>query len=323
MIDRVKIYVKAGDGGGGCNSFKGIKFTRSRHPDGGGGGKGADIIIKVDKNIQTLEHLKFKQHFRAEKGKNGEGNKKRGADGRPCIIKVPPGTVVRDLKNNLLLRDLIEPNEEVLVTKAGEGGKSNSKAKPATLGGPGEEKHLSLELKLITEVGIIGYPNAGKSTFLSKITSARPKIASYPFTTVSPFLGVLNFEDFEEPAYLTIAEIPALVKGSHEGKGLGSEFLRHAERAKILIHLIDMAAQERPDPFEDYSNLNQELRCFSPQLGKKTQILVANKMDLSGAEANLNRFSAKVKEKVYRISALDGTGIEELTNHLRSYFAKH
>ncbi len=323
MVDRVKIYVKAGDGGGGCNSFKGIKFTRSQHPDGGGGGKGADIIIKVDKNIQTLEHLKFKQHFRAEKGKQGEANKKKGAHGRPCIIKVPAGTLVHDLKNNLFLRDLIDPDEELLVAKGGEGGKGNAKAKSSTAGLLGEEKYLFLELRFIAEVGIVGYPNAGKSTFLSKITSARPKVASYPFTTVSPFLGVVEFSDFQEPANLTIVEIPALIKGSHEGKGLGLEFLRHAERAKILIHIIDMAAQEGRDPFEDYCNLNQELDSFSPQLAKKTQILVANKMDLPRAETNLNRFSARVKEKVYCISALNGTGIKEITNHLRSYFEKH
>ncbi len=322
MIDTAKLYVKAGGGGSGCNSFKGKKFTRTRRADGGNGGKGADIIIKVDGNTQDLEHLHFKHHFRAENGKCGQANKKKGADRRPCIIKVPRGTIIRDLKGNLLLRDLIETDEEVVVAKGGEGGKGNTKTKAATAGLPGEEKHLSLELKLVAGIGLIGYPNAGKSTFLSKVTSARPKIAAYPFTSLSPFLGMLEFADFAQPHSLAIVEIPALIKGSCEGKGLGTQFLRHTERAAILIHLIDMAAYEGRNPVEDYYNLNQEIKLYSPHLAKKTQILVANKMDLPQADANLSSFSSKVKKKVYPISALTGEGIEELLNHLRSYFQK-
>ena len=320
MLDNVKVYIKAGDGGSGCNSFKGVKFTRSRRPDGGNGGKGADVIIGVRKNIQTLEEFQFKQHFRAENGKCGRANKKRGADGRPCIIKVPAGTIVHDLKGNLLLRDLAESDEELVAARGGEGGKGNTKIKSATVGSSGEEKHLSLELKLVSDIALVGYPNAGKSTFLTKISSARPKIGSYPFTTVSPILGVLEFSDFEEPSALSIVEIPALIKGSGEGRGLGAQFLRHTERAKLLIHLIDMGAQEGRDPFQDYQNLNQELKFYSQKLFNKLQILVANKMDLPNAEINLRDFSAKVKKKIYPISAMAAKGIKELLDVLRTHF---
>ena len=322
MIDRAKIYVKAGNGGSGCNSFEGVKFTRSRRPDGGGGGRGADVIIKVDSNTQTLEHLQFKQQFRAENGKQGQGNKKKGAQARPCVIKVPPGTVIRDLKNDLLLRDLIDPNEELIVAKGGEGGRGNARTKAATEGQPGEERHLFLELKLPADIALIGYPNTGKSTFLSNLTGARPKIASYPFTTTAPFLGVLKSSDFEEIPDLTVIEIPGLIKGSHQGKGLGTLFLKHAERAKVLIHLIDMAAQEGRDPVEDYRNLNQELALYNQGLSQKAQILVSNKMDIPQAKANLNGFSTQMNLKIYPISALTGAGIEGLLKHLKSYFSQ-
>lgn len=320
MVDNVKVYIKAGDGGSGCNSFKGVKFTRSRRPDGGNGGKGADVIIGVRKNIQTLEEFQFKQHFRAENGKCGRANKKRGADGRPCIIKVPAGTIVHDLKGNLLLRDLAESDEELVAARGGEGGKGNTKIKSATVGSSGEERHLLLELKLVADIALVGYPNAGKSTFLTKISSARPKIGSYPFTTVSPILGVLEFSDFEEPSALSIVEIPGLIKGSGEGRGLGAQFLRHTERAKLLIHLIDMGAQEGRDPFQDYQNLNQELKFYNQKLFNKLQILVANKMDLPNAEINLRDFSAKVKKKIYPISAMAAKGIKELLDVLRTHF---
>lgn len=320
MIDTAKIYVQAGNGGCGCNSFKGKKFTRTRRADGGNGGKGSDIIIKVDSNIQSLEQLQLKQYFRAENGKGGQANKKRGADGRPCIIKVPAGTIVRDLDNNLLLRDLVELDEQLLVVKAGEGGKGNTKTKAATAGLPGEARHLYLELKLVADIGLVGYPNSGKSTLLSKLTAARPKIAAYPFTSKSPVLGMLEFSDFAEPNHLVIIEIPALTKGSSEGKGLGVKFLRHAERAKVLIHLIDIAALEGRNPVEDYHNLNQELKLHSLQLAQRPQILVANKMDLPQAAANLSSFRSKVKRRLYPISAVKGEGLQELLNHLRSYF---
>lgn len=322
MIDNAKIYVKAGDGGSGCNSFIGKKFTRSRHPDGGNGGKGADVIIRLNKNIQTLESFRFKHNFKAEDGKDGRANKKQGANGRPCIIEVPPGTIVCDINNNLILRDLAESEEELVVAKGGCGGRGNTRAKSTTPGLLGEERHLLLELKLVAEIALIGYPNAGKSAFLSKISSARVKVASYPFTTVTPAVGVLEFSDFAEPAVLTVVEIPALVKDSHQGKGLGIQFLRHAERVKVLVHLIDMAASCDRDPFQDYQNLNQELKLYNRGLSDKPQVLVANKMDLPNAETNLKKFTSKLNKKIYPISASNGKGIEELLNHLRGYFLK-
>jgi GTP-binding protein len=339
MLDRVKIYVRAGDGGNGCNSYKGKKFTRSRHPDGGHGGRGGDIVIRVDRNIQTLEHLQFKPHIRAENGKPGLANKRKGADGRSYIIKVPQGTTVRDVKNKLLLRDLVESEEEFAVAKGGTGGQGNSRTKTATAGLHGEEKSILLEWKIVADIGIIGYPNVGKSTLLTKISSARPKIASYPFTTSSPILAALESADFTEPYTLIVVEIPALIRGAGEGKGLGTQFLRHAERSKILIHLIDMAASGERDPFADYLNVNRELRMYNLNLGNKTQILVANKMDLPEAKRNLQKFALKAKKKIYpvknfenysskiditngiySISAKEDRGINELVSCIRNYF---
>lgn len=319
MIDQVKIHIRAGNGGSGANSFKGKKFTRSRHPDGGSGGSGADVIIRVDKNMRSLKEFQFKQHFQAEHGKLGSANKKKGANGRPCIIKVPPGTVVREIKNNLLLRDLIAPDEELVVARGGGGGRGNTRGAEATAGFPGEEKELFLELKLVADVAIVGCPNSGKSTLLTEITEARPKIAGYPFTTVSPFLGVVEFPDFIEPSILTIVEIPALIKDSHRGKGLGNKFLRHTERARVLIHIIDMADQQ-DGPLKNYQTLNQELKTFNQRLINKPQIAVANKMDLPQAESNIRNFSPKIKEKVYPVSALEGVGIKELLDGLRDCF---
>ncbi|MBN3038674.1 MAG: Obg family GTPase CgtA [Candidatus Omnitrophica bacterium] len=312
MIDKVKIYVKAGDGGSGCTSYKGIKFTRSRRPDGGPGGKGADIIIKVDDNVLSLEGLKFKQHIRAENGKQGQANNKKGADARPYIIKVPQGTIIRDFENDLLLRDLVGPEEELVVAKGGVGGKGNTGTKPATAGQPGDQRRLSLELKLIADLALIGYPNAGKSTLLSKLTSAHPKIAAYPFTTVVPFLGVLEFPDFQEPQKLILIELPGLVEGATQGKGLGAGFLRHAERAKAIAYIIDMSAQEGRDPWEDFCNIEHELQSYSPGFSRKSKLVIANKMDLPKAEDNLIRFSAKYKNKVYPVSALNGSGLSAL-----------
>lgn len=320
MIDSAKIYAKTGDGGRGCNSFKGVKFTRSRHPDGGEGGKGADIIIRVDRNIQDLEEFRAKQHFRGANGGCGQANKKKGTDARPYIIKVPPGTIIYDFKNNLFLRDLTTIDEEFVVAKGGEGGKGNARTRSATAGLPGEQRYLALELKLRVDIGIIGYPNAGKSSLLTKLSSAKPKVAAYPFTTTSPFLAALVFYDFVEPSNLTLVEIPGIIKGSNGGKGLGAKSLRHTERAKLLIHLIDISGQDQRDPVEDYQDLNQELESYNPALLQKPQILVANKMDLPQARQGLEDFTSKIQKKIYPISALNGTGVEELLDGIRNHF---
>jgi GTP-binding protein len=318
MIDQAQIRVKAGDGGSGCNSFKGVRFTRGRHPDGGGGGKGADIIIRADNNIQSLEQFRFKRKIKAENGKQGQANKKKGADARPYIIKVPPGTLISKAGNNLLLRELIETEEEFVVVKGGAGGRGNSRERAAASGLAGEESDLLLEFKLISDAAIVGYPNCGKSTLLSSITQAKPKIAAYPFTTVVPLLGTVEFTDFEEPQILTLLEAPGLIKGSHLGKGLGIEFLRHIERTKVIVHMIDMSGQD--EPWERYQSLNQELKSYNPGLLQKQKMLVANKMDGPQAIENLRDFSANLKEKIYPISALNGQGLKEMLAGLRSYF---
>ncbi|NQS99939.1 MAG: Obg family GTPase CgtA [Candidatus Omnitrophica bacterium] len=320
MIDCFKIYVKAGDGGAGCNSFKGKKFTKSWYADGGSGGKGADIIIRRNRNLQGLEKFRFKHNFVATNGKCGQGNKKHGANAGAQIIEVPPGVIVRDSKDDLLLRDLGESEEDLRVAYGGAGGRGNTKARPATAGSPGERRELLLELKLVADIGLVGSPNAGKSTFLTKISSARPKIASFPFTTTTPFRAVLKFSDFSEPSALTIVEIPGLIKGADQGRGLGAQFLRHLARPKILVHLIDMAGKSGQEAFGDYQDLNQELKNFDQELINKPQVLVANKMDQPLAKNNLKDFSARLKKQIYPISALSGDGIEELVAHLRSFF---
>lgn len=320
MVDQAEILVKAGNGGNGCNSFKGAKHTRLRHPDGGSGGRGADVILRVDRNIQDLERFKFNPRFQGENGKIGQSNKKKGADARPCIIKVPRGTLVYELEHQLFLGDLVEQEAELAVAVGGEGGRGNSRAKPATPGGAGEQKRLLLEFRLVADVGIIGSPNSGKSSLLARITSSRPKIAHYPFTTITPLLGVLQFADLREPAGLTLVELPGLVNGSTAGKGLGAQFLRHAQRCRVFIHLVDMAAQEGRSPLEDYGQVNRELERYNLALARKQQLLAANKMDLPEATRNLKQFSAKVKEKVYPISALSGEGIENLLKDLRGFF---
>ncbi|MFC1631293.1 Obg family GTPase CgtA [Candidatus Omnitrophota bacterium] len=321
MIDSAKIYVKAGDGGKGCTSFKGKKFTRSRHPDGGNGGKGADVIIRTRKNVQTLERFRFQRHFKADKGACGQANKKRGANARPCIIDVPPGTVVCDLEKNLLLRDLDESEQQIVVANGGLGGRGNTRTEEALPGAPGEARNLLLELKLVADIAIVGYPNTGKSTFLTKVSSARPKIASYPFTTTSPFLAVVNFSDFQAPQALTVLELPGLSLGAHQGKGLGLDFLRHAERARILLHLVDLAVVAGRDPYTDYLNVNQELRAYNPALLARPQIIAANKLDLPGAKDNLEKFISKVgPQQVYPISASTGAGIAQLLKECRGYF---
>ncbi len=322
MIDSVKVYVKAGDGGGGCTSFRGIKFTRSRRADGGFGGRGADIIVQADRNTRSLEHLQFQQHFRGENGKFGQANKKKGACVRPSIIKVPPGTVISDFDNNLLIRELLEDGDSVIVAKAGEGGRGNNKSAEATAGLPGEEKRLLLEFKLIADVGIIGYPNSGKSTFLSKVSSARPKIADYPFTTTSVCLCTLDFEDFTQPETLILLEFPGIVKNADCGKGVGNKFLRHAERLKLLIHMVDISGQDGRDPVDDYLAVNEQLRIYGKDIINIPQIIVANKIDQPQAQANLARFSSQVKQRVFAVSGLTTEGISAVTKYLKDYFSQ-
>ena len=308
FIDQAKIYVRSGSGGKGCQSFYRDKFTRQGIPDGGNGGNGADIIIKAERNLHTLLDFRYNRHFYGQHGGHGSGKKKRGRDTEPMIIRVPVGTVIKDLKNDCVLRDLSKDQEEVLVARGGKGGLGNFRRREVTLGEPGEEKELILDLRLIADVGIVGFPNAGKSTLISHISNANPKIADYPFTTKFPILGVVKYSG----GHFVIADIPGLIEGSSAGKGLGYKFLRHIERTKVILHLIDMSGLQGRNPLQDYRTINQELKKYSKEVERKEQVIVANKMDLEPAQENLKKFKLAVKKKVYSISALKREGLEDL-----------
>ncbi len=310
FIDEAKIYVKAGKGGDGCNSFYRDKWNRVGSPDGGFGGDGGNVILEVDGNIQTLLDFQYRQHHEAASGTHGSSNHKKGKRGEDLRIKVPPGTIVRDAVNGLLLRDLVNIGDFAVIARGGHGGKGNSRNHPNDEGAPGEEKTVILELKLIADAGIIGYPNAGKSTLISRISSAHPKIANYPFTTKEPVLGVVKLY---EDATFVVAEIPGLIEGAHEGRGLGDKFLKHIERTKVLIHLIDSAACDGRDPVTDYRKLNNELKLYSKVLTKKTQFIALNKADIPPAKDNIRKFKKKYpSKKVYPVSAATGEGVKEL-----------
>lgn len=308
FIDSAKIQVKAGDGGKGCRSFYQDKYTRHGIPDGGDGGKGGDIIIRVDRSLHTLLDFRYNRHFTASHGGHGSGKDKKGKESPAVVIRVPPGTLIKDSASGCVLRDLTEDIEEIIVARGGRGGRGNHSAKETTPSEPGEAKELILDLKLIADVGLVGFPNAGKSTLISVISNAHPKIAAYPFTTKSPFLGVVRHEGKN----FIIADIPGLIEGSSQGRGLGDEFLRHIERTRIIVHLIDMAGFEGRDPLEDYRVINKELKGYSQELLAKPQLIAANKMDLDTAAANLARFKKATRKKIYPISALHKQGLEEL-----------
>lgn len=313
FIDSVKIYVKAGNGGKGCYSIYRDKYTRQGIPDGGKGGKGADIIVKADRNLHTLLDFKYRKHFYGTKGACGSGKDKKGKGSPSLIIRVPVGTIVKDLNTDCTLRQLDEDCQEVIVACGGKGGLGNRHRKDTTDAQPGEEKELLLDLRLIADVGVVGFPNTGKSTLISSISNAHSQIAAYPFTTKFPVLGTVGSS---EDAFVA-ADIPGLIEGSSKGKGLGDKFLRHVERTKVLVHLIDMAAFEGRDPIRDYKIINYELKNYSKDVAKKPQILAANKMDLENAEGNLKKFRQAVKRKVYPISALKKQGLEELIEAIR------
>ena len=310
FIDETKVYVKAGDGGDGCNSFYRDKWHRHGWPDGGPGGAGGDIIFEVDDNVRTLLDFHYRQHLKAGIGAHGSSNTKKGERGKSLHVKVPPGTLIKDADMGFVLRDLVNRGDSVIIAKGGKGGRGNSKNQLAEDGAPGEEKTLLLELKLIADAGIIGYPNAGKSTLISKISSARPKIADYPFTTKEPVLGVVR--PFHG-AVFCVAEIPGLIEGAHHGRGLGDKFLRHIERTKILIHLVDIAGVEGRDPSSDYLKLNKELKLYSKELAKRPQVVALNKIDIEGAGKNVKKFRKEFpKVKMFPISAATGKGVKEL-----------
>ena len=312
FIDQVDIFVKSGDGGNGCCAFRREKFVPRGGPSGGNGGNGGDLIIKADKHLRTLLDFQYRHHFQARKGENGKGSKRNGKSGVDLILTVPPGTLIKE--KNKTLADLLEDKQIFLVAKGGKGGRGNASFATSVNQAPrhtekgekGEEKRLTLELKLIADVGLIGFPNSGKSTLLSVVSNAKPKIADYPFTTLEPILGVVKIEEGES---FVLADIPGLIEGAHKGVGLGDEFLRHIERTKVLIHLVDVS---EPNPEKRYFQLRDELKLYNPSLLEKAEILVANKMDLLQAKENLRNFKKETKKQVFPISAVTGEGVKKV-----------
>ena len=324
FTDYVKIHAQAGKGGNGAISFRREKYVAAGGPDGGDGGKGGDVYFKVDKDANTLIEFRYKKKFKAENGENGEGGHRYGKSGEDLYIPVPIGTVVKDTETDEVLADLSEPDQVALILKGGRGGKGNSHFATSTRqaprfaqdGEPGEEKDLTLELKLLADVGLIGFPNVGKSTFLSVVTSATPKIANYHFTTIEPNLGVVKSKYGDS---FVIADIPGIIEGASEGVGLGIQFLRHIERTRLLLHFIDVSGTEGRNPVDDYYKVNEELKKYSEKLSKRTQIIVANKADIITDEnlyKELEKVAKEHNQKIFKISGATGEGVEELMNYV-------
>ena len=324
FTDYAKIIVKSGDGGNGAISFRREKYVAAGGPDGGDGGKGGDVYFAVDKDMNTLVDFRYKKKFKAESGKNGEGNRRYGKSGEDLYINVPIGTIIKDAETGEILADLSEPGQVEKIFPGGRGGKGNSHFATATRQAPhfsqggekGIEKELILELKLLADVGLIGFPNVGKSTFLSATTSATPKIADYHFTTLEPNLGVIKSEYGDS---FVIADIPGIIEGASKGTGLGLQFLRHIERTRLLLHVIDVSGQEGRNPVEDFETINKELKEYSEKLSKRKQIIVANKIDSMQDESLYKDLEKMAKEKnmeIFKISAVTGQGIKELLTRI-------
>ncbi|MEJ9211475.1 GTPase ObgE [Bacillus smithii] len=319
FVDQVKIYVKGGDGGNGMVAFRREKYVPKGGPAGGDGGKGADVVFEVDEGLRTLMDFRYQRHFKAPRGENGMSKNQHGKNAEDMVVKVPPGTVVIDDDTKEVIADLTEHGQRVVVAKGGRGGRGNTRfatpANPAPeiceKGEPGEERYVVLELKLLADVGLVGFPSVGKSTLLSVVSRARPKIADYHFTTIVPNLGVVETEDGRS---FVMADLPGLIEGAHQGVGLGHQFLRHIERTRVIVHVIDMSASEGRDPYEDYVTINNELKEYNLRLTERPQIIVANKMDIPEAHENLKRFKEKLQEDypVFPISAATREGIREL-----------
>ncbi len=316
FVDEVIIKVKAGKGGDGCTAFRREKFIPDGGPFGGNGGRGASIIFKTDLGLKTLLDLRYNKLIKAPKGANGSGKNKNGKSADDVVIKVPVGTTIKDMDTGLILADLTKKDDEVIVAKGGRGGRGNTAfatpSNPAPNfsehGEEGEEKTLKIELRLLADVGFVGMPSVGKSTFLSKISASKPKIAEYHFTTLNPNLGVVKTLDGR---VFVAADLPGLIKGASLGAGLGDKFLKHIERTRVIAHIIDMSGIEG-DPLENYEIINKELKDFDEKLIKKPQIVIANKMDLDGAKENLKRFKEKYKVDVYETSAITNKGLDKV-----------
>ena len=322
FFDEAIITVQSGDGGRGCLSFRREKHVPRGGPDGGDGGKGGDVILKSTSRRRTLYPFQLKRQFKAKNGAHGQGKQKTGRNGQDLIVEIPPGTLVKDADSNEVLKDFTAAGESYIVARGGRGGLGNTRFKTSTNRAPrhaqpgeaGQFHKLKLELKLLADVGIIGLPNAGKSTLISKISSATPKIGDYPFTTLTPTLGVVE-TGWGEP--FVVADIPGLIEGAHQGAGLGIQFLRHIERTRILIHMVDAGTVDPDHPLDDYETVNKELKSFNAQLTQKPQIVVLNKMDLPGAQAAADAFAAALDaEPVILISAIKKKGIKQLISRI-------
>lgn len=319
FIDQAKIFVIAGNGGSGVVSFRREKFVPKGGPDGGDGGKGGNVIIQTDPNLHTLLDFRYRRRFKAQSGKHGQGANKTGRSGQNLIIRVPKGTLVKKNDTEQVLTDLVDDNQQVIIARGGRGGRGNARFATSTNQTPrnaepgeeGESRQILLELKLIADVGLVGLPNAGKSTLLSRLTAAQPKIADYPFTTLSPNLGIVRYK---EHLSFVMADIPGLIEGAHDGKGLGLEFLRHIERTKVLAFLIEYTSL---DFVQDYQVLRNELNRYNPELLKRPSVIVLTKIDLAtDEETNVIERVNKLEIPVLKISALTGTGLDELKNRL-------
>lgn len=320
FVDEVIIEASAGRGGDGCMAFRREKYIAMGGPFGGNGGKGGDIIFKADEGLRTLIDLRYQKHIKGKPGMNGQGKNKNGKNAEDTIIKVPVGTTVKDNETNMIIGDLTKHGQEIIVSYGGRGGRGNvtlaTKSNPCPsyceYGEPGETRKIKVELRMLADVGLVGLPSVGKSTILSMITNANPKIASYHFTTLSPNLGVVSTKDYS----YTVADLPGLIEGAAQGLGLGHKFLKHIERTKIIAHVIDMSGSEGRDPWEDYQTIRKELQEFSPKLITKPEIIIANKMDLESAKNNLEQFKKKVEHPIYEISAIQNQGLDTVIKKL-------
>lgn len=328
FFDHAKIYVKGGDGGNGVVAFRREKYVPYGGPSGGDGGKGGDVILVTDPGLRTLADFRYKRHYKAERGWHGQGKNMHGSGGEDLVIRVPPGTILRDAETGEMIADLVGFEERFVVAKGGRGGRGNARFSSAqnrvpTLaenGEPGQERWLELELRLLADVGLIGLPNAGKSTLISIISAAKPKIADYPFTTLVPNLGVVQGQNGES---FVVADIPGLIEGAHQGAGLGHDFLQHIERTKLLIHVLDAAPTDGRDIVQDFSIINKELELYNPKLLHRPQLVAVNKMDLTQAKENLQRLIDHLAEQheVFPISAATGQGVEILMQRVAEVLA--
>lgn len=324
FVDYAKIIIKSGDGGNGAATFRREKYVAAGGPDGGDGGKGGDVYFEVDPNANTLIDFRFTKKFKAENGQNGSGGHKFGKSGQDISVKVPVGTIVKDAETGKVIVDMSKEGQKELILKGGRGGKGNSHFATSTRqaprfaidGEPGKEKEIILELKLLADVGLVGFPNVGKSTILSRVTKATPKIADYHFTTIDPNLGVVKTQHGDS---FVLADIPGIIEGASEGVGLGIQFLRHVERTRLLLHVLDVAGTEGRNPVDDFNKINEELKKYSEKLAARKQIIVANKIDSMQDDENYKALEKLAKEndmEIYKISAVTGEGLNELFNHV-------